>query len=41
MDCAEGYIDLDGECVKEVKTVNIFLTIPIANTILLSVCCIN
>ena len=37
MDCAKGYIDLDGECVKEVKTVNIFLTIPIANTVLLSV----
>lgn len=37
MDCAEGYLDIDGECMKEIKTVNILLTIPIANTIILSV----
>ena len=37
MDCAEGYLDIDGECIKEIKTVNILLTIPIANTIILSV----
>jgi hypothetical protein len=37
MDCAEGYLDVDGDCMKEIKTVNIFLTIPIANTVILSV----
>lgn len=37
MDCAKGYLDVDGECLKEIKTVNIFLTIPLANAIILSV----
>ena len=39
MSCEPGYIDVgdDGECVKEVKTVNIFLTTPIANTVVLAI----
>tara|TARA_B100000963_G_scaffold348556_2_gene356329 strand:- start:8235 stop:9554 length:1320 start_codon:yes stop_codon:yes gene_type:complete len=39
MGCEPGYIDVgdDGECVKEVKTVSVFLTTPIANTIVLTI----
>ena len=41
MDCAKGYVDLDGECMKEIKTVNILLTIPLANTIDIICICIS
>lgn len=39
MSCEPGYIDVgdDGDCVKEVKTVSIFLTTPLANTAALAI----
>lgn len=36
MGCSDGYINSGDECIKEVKTINIFLTTPIANTIVLA-----